>query len=77
MLFFELILLYYLIIFTLIPVNIHSHLVSCYLHCNFLYSYHILGIISIIQCYKIDIKKLSNRDKISSKLMRKNHRIFI
>jgi hypothetical protein len=40
-----------------------SHEVSSYLHYKVLYSYPFLGIISILQCYKIDIKELSSREK--------------
>ncbi len=40
-----------------------SHEVSSYLHYKVLYSYPFLGIISKIQCYKIDIKELSSREK--------------
>jgi hypothetical protein len=41
-----------------------SHEVSSYLHYKVLYSYPFLGIISKIQCYKIDIKELSSREKV-------------
>jgi hypothetical protein len=39
-----------------------SHEVSSYLHYKALYSYPFLGMISILQCYKIDIKELSSRE---------------
>jgi len=41
-----------------------SHEVSSYLHYKVLYSYPFLGIISKVQCYKIDIKELSSREKV-------------
>ena len=41
-----------------------SHEVSSYLHYKVLYSYPFLGIISILQCYKIDIKELSSRENL-------------
>ena len=36
---------------------------SSYLYYKILFSYPLLGIIYIIQCYKIDIKELSSREK--------------